>query len=155
MTVALREVTEDNAQAVLALRTTPEQERFVSTVAYTLREAAENPEVNPWLRAVYVGDRPVGLVMLAWDVEPRPPEIFGPWYLWKLLIDHAHQGQGYGRAVLEQVVEVVRDEGASELLTSYVPGEGSPEGFYARLGFVPTGELNSDGEIVLRRPLRE
>lgn len=154
MQVSLREITEDNAQAVLALRTTPEQERFVSTVAYSLREAAENPEGNPWFRAVYAGERPVGFVMLGWNVEPRPPEIYGPWYLWKLLIDHRYQGQGYGAAVVRQIIELVRDQGAAELLTSYVPGEGSPEGFYARLGFVPTGEVNTDGETVLRRPVQ-
>ena len=148
-------MTEDNAQAVLALRTTPEQKRFVSTVAYTLREAAENPDDNPWLRAVYADDRPVGLVMLAWNIVPRPPETYGPWYLWKLLIDHTHQGRGYGRAVLDQILELLRGEGADELLTSYVLGEGGPAGFYARLGFVPTGELNSDGEVVVRRPVRE
>jgi len=27
--------------------------------------------------------------------------------------------------------------------------------FYARLGFVPTGELDPDGEIILRRMVRE
>ena len=155
MSVSLREVSEDNAQAVLGLRTTREQERFVSTVAYSLREAAENPQGNPWFRAVYADGRPVGFVMLSWNVDPQPPEIYGPWYLWKLLIEHTHQGKGYGAAVIRQIVELVGDQGATELLTSYVPGEGSPAGFYARLGFVPTGELNADGEIVLRRPLQE
>ena len=48
-------------------------------------------------------------------------------------------------------MELVRDQGATELITSHVPGEGGPSGFYARLGFVPTGELDPDGEILLRR----
>jgi GNAT superfamily N-acetyltransferase len=155
VTISLREVTEDNTQAVLALRTTPDQERFVSTVAYSLRQAAQNPQRNPWFRAVYADDHPVGFVMLSWNVEPQPPEVYGPWYLWKLLIEHTHQGKGYGRAVVSQVVELVRDQGATELFTSYVPGEGSPAGFYARLGFVPTGELNAGGETVLRRHVQD
>ena len=92
--------------------------------------------------------------MLSWDVEPQPPEINGPWFLWKLLIDHRHQGKGYGREVVRQVVELVRDEGGTELLTSHVPGEGGPAGFYARLGFVPTGELDPEGEILLRLTVR-
>ena len=57
---------------------------------------------------------------------------------------------GYGREVVRQIVELVRTENATELLTSYVPGEDSPAGFYARLGFVPTGELDPEGEIILR-----
>lgn len=135
-----------------ALRTTSEQEQFVSTVDHSLRDAADEPEANPWYRAIYADDQPVGFIMLAWNVTPRPPEIFGPWYLWKLLIDHRHQGNGYGQAAVRQVADLVRAEGADELLTSYVPGEGSPARFYDRLGFVATGECSADGEIILRLP---
>jgi GNAT superfamily N-acetyltransferase len=155
VTVSLREITDENEASVRALRTTVEQEQFVSTVDYSLREAAREPEGNPWYRAIYADDQPVGFVMVAWNVTPRPPEIFGPWYLWKLIVDHRHQGKGYGQAAVRQVIELIRAEGARELLTSYVPGEGSPAGFYARLGFVATGELNSEGETVMRRSTHE
>jgi GNAT superfamily N-acetyltransferase len=155
VTITLREITADNARSVLALRLAPGQERFVSSVADSLAEAEEHPEGNPWFRAVYADGRPVGFVMLSWDVEPRPPDINGPWFLWKLLIDSRHQGKGYGREVVERIVDVVRGQGATELLTSHVPGEGGPAGFYARLGFVPTGELDPEGEILLRLRLHE
>lgn len=153
VTITLREITADNEQAVLALRTRPDQERFVSTVAYSLREAAANPQDNPWCRAVYADGVPVGFVMVAWDIVPRPPQTVGPWFLWKLLIDHQHQGKGYGQEVVRQVIDLIRAEGAGELLTSYVPGEGSPSGFYTKLGFVPRGDLDPEGEIILRRIL--
>jgi diamine N-acetyltransferase len=42
--------------------------------------------------------------------------------------------------------------GATQLGTSYVLGEGGPEGFYRRFGFVDTGEVD-DGEVVCRLPL--
>ena len=155
VTITLREITEDNAEAVLALRTTPAQEQFVSTVADSLAEAEETPEGCPWFRAVYADEQPVGFVMLSWDVVPQPPEINGPWFLWKLLIDHRHQGQGHGREVVGQVLDLVRREGGTELLTSHVPGEGGPAGFYARLGFVPRGDLDPEGEIILRRPVAD
>jgi GNAT superfamily N-acetyltransferase len=147
VTITLREITEDDA---LALRLGPGQGRFVTSVTDSLAEADEHPEGNPWFRAVHADELPVGFVMLSWDVEPQPPDIHGPWFLWKLLIDHRHQGRGYGREVVRQVAELVRGHGAAELLTSHVPGEGGPAGFYARLGFVPTGELDPDGEIILR-----
>lgn len=149
VTITLREITEDNVAAVLALRLAPGQERFVSSVADSLVEAAEYPQGNPWFRAVYSDDRPVGFVMLSWDVVPQPPEIHGPWFLWKLLIDQREQGRGHGREVVRQIVDIVRGQGGTELLTSHVPGEGGPGGFYARLGFVPTGELDPEGEIIL------
>ena len=153
MAIDLVEITNDNARSVIALRLAPGQERFVTSVADSLEEAEGNPHGNPWFRAVYAGGQPVGFVMLSWDVEPQPPDINGPWFLWKLLIDHRHQGKGYGREVVEQIVEMVRAHGATELLTSHVPGEGGPAGFYAKLGFVPTGELDPEGEVILRRVL--
>ena len=154
VTVTLREITADNRDAVLALHTSPEQERFVSTVAGSLDEAAAHPEGKPWYRAVYADEEPVGFVMLSWDVEPDPPRLNGPWFLWKLLIDARHQGRGYGREAVRQVVELVREQGGTELLTSHVPGEGGPQGFYTRLGFVPRGDLDPSGEVILRLDLR-
>ena len=44
-------------------------------------------------------------------------------------------------------------EGATELLTSYVDEEGGPADFYAGLGFVDTGDRDSDGEIIVALPL--
>ena len=41
----------------------------------------------------------------------------------------------------------LRGEGHRRLLTSWVPGRGSPEGFYLKLGFLPTG-LILNGEVV-------
>lgn len=153
MVVDLREITDENRGSVLALRVAPGQERFVSSVTDSLRQAAEYPQANPWFRAVYADGEPVGFVMLSWNVEPRPPEIIGPWFLWKLLIDERSQGHGYGRDVLRLIVELIRPEGATELLTSHVPGDDGPAGFYRRLGFEPTGDVDPDGEILLRLTL--
>jgi diamine N-acetyltransferase len=152
--VTLREITDANRQAVLALRVAPDQEAFVSSVAESLEEAEEYRDVgNPWYRAVYVDDQPVGFVMLSWNVVPRPPDIIGPWFLWKLIVDESHQGRGIGRRVVERVAELVRAEGATELLTSHVDAPGSPGPFYARLGFVSTGHRDAEGEIILRLDL--
>ncbi|GAA1363834.1 GNAT family N-acetyltransferase [Catellatospora chokoriensis] len=153
MVVVLREITDDNRDSVLELHVSPGQERFVSSVRGSLREAAEYPHAKPWYRAVYADGEPVGFVMLSWNVEPRPPEIHGPWFLWKLLVDERHQGRGHGFEVVRQIAELVAAEGATELLTSYVPEDGGPAGFYERLGFVPTGESDPDGEVLMRLAL--
>jgi diamine N-acetyltransferase len=147
--LTLREITDDNRADVLALRVAPEQARFVGTVAGALEDAERYPEAKAWYRAIYQGEMPVGFVMLSWDVTPVPGTIIGPWFLWKLLIDERHQRRGYGRAALAEVVEIVREAGATELLTSYVTGAGEPWPFYERFGFVPTGERDAVGEIIL------
>src|SRR4029450_577458 len=95
-------------EAVLSLRVAPGQERFVSSVRGALDEAAQYPPAKPWDRAGFAGDEPVGFVMLSWNVEPQPPEIIGPWFLWKLLIDERHQGRGYGSEAVRQGGRLVR-----------------------------------------------
>jgi diamine N-acetyltransferase len=148
--VTLCEITDGNRDSVLRLRVAPGQERFVGSVAGALEEAAEFGFAKPWYRAVYAGDVPVGFIMLSWDVEPDPPELIGPWFLWKLIIDQHHQRCGFGRAAVAAVAELVRTEGAVELLTSYTEGDGEPWPFYRALGFVATGERDVNGEVILR-----
>ncbi|MGQ0838057.1 GNAT family N-acetyltransferase [Actinokineospora sp.] len=150
--VHLREITDDNRDAVCALRVRPDQEGFVASVTRSLADAAATPEANPWYRAVYSGDEPVGFVLLSWNVPPGRAGIIGPYFLWRLLIDVHHQGHGFGRVVLTQIADVVRADGATELLTSYQPGDGEPWPFYRQFGFEPTGEID-DGEILLRLDL--
>jgi GNAT superfamily N-acetyltransferase len=153
MSIELHEITDANRAAVLAIHAGPAEGRFVSSVADSLEEAAETPEGNPWYRAVYVDGQPVGFVMLSWDVAPDPPDIIGPWFLWKLLVDERHQARGIGRAIIDEVVRLIRAEGAAELLTSHRVGDDGPGGFYERLGFVPTGGFDPEGERILRLDL--
>ncbi|MGJ3558618.1 GNAT family N-acetyltransferase [Streptomyces sp. INA 01156] len=115
----------------------------------SLKEAARTPEADPWYRAVYRGDEPVGFVMLSW--KPPTGPFTGRHFLWRLLVDKRHQKRGIGREALTQIAALVRADGAAELLTSYKPGDGEPWPFYRKFGFEPTGEID-DGEIVLRLP---
>jgi GNAT superfamily N-acetyltransferase len=150
--ISLREITDQNRQAVVALRVAASQEGYVSTVADSLEEARGTPEGNPWYRAIYADGEPVGFVMLSWNVTPDPPRVIGPWFLWKLLIDERQPGRGLGREVVGAIVDIVRREGGDELITSYGEGPGGPGGFYRGLGFVPTGDVDHD-EIVARLPI--
>lgn len=150
--VHLREITEDNRAAVCALRVKRGQRDFVASVTSSLADAAAEPEANPWYRAVYCGEQPVGFVMLAWNAPARTPGAPGRYFLWRFLIDRRYQRRGIGQAALQQIIDLVRADGARELFTSYEPGDGDPWPFYQRFGFAPTGEIDDD-EIVLRLAL--
>jgi diamine N-acetyltransferase len=149
--VTLREITDENRAAVTALRVGPGQNRFVATVAKSFDDADATPEGNPWYRAIYARDEPVGFIMLGWNVIPQPG-MLGPWFLWRLLVDERYQRRGYGRKALELAIELISAQGAVDLLTSYVDEEGGPWPFYEKLGFRPTGEID-DGEVVIRLDL--
>lgn len=149
-TVTLQLITDDNRDVVSALRVTEVQENYVAGVAESLVEAAEIPQAMPWYRAVYAGTTPVGFVMISDNIPPGDPSLLGPYFLWRLLIDTRYQGRGYGRAVIALIVDYLSTRpGADELLTSVVPGDASPLGFYLSCGFTETGEI-FDHEQVLR-----
>jgi diamine N-acetyltransferase len=149
--VELREVDDSvRAELIRSVAVSEDQLRFVSTVEASIARAAEAPEANPWYRGVYDDGEPVGFVMIAWDVPPSD-DLIGPWFLWKLAIDRDHQRRGYGEAVVDAIVEIVRANGGTELFTSYVDEPGGPGPFYARLGFVPTGE--HEGEVLAVKTL--
>lgn len=149
--IELREVDDTvREELIREVALTEDQLRFVSDVEESLREAAEVPEANPWYRGVYDDGVPVGFVMIAWDVPPTDG-LIGPWFLWKLFIDRDHQRRGYGEAVLDLIVRIVRENGGTELFTSYTERPGGPGPFYARLGFVPTGE--HQGEVLAVKTL--
>jgi len=141
-TVDLREVTAENLRAVLDLEVAPDQTDMVAPNDRSVAKAHYNE--HSWFRSIYAGDTPVGFVMLYDDTDK--PE----YYLWRFMIDAAHQGNGYGRRAMEQLIDYVRCRpGATELLVSYVPIAGGPRDFYAGLGFRETGQLDG-GEVLMR-----
>ena len=149
--VSLRPITDANRKAVEALRVSPAQEQFVSSVADSLLEAAQEPDARAIFWAVYAGEAPVGFVMISDEVGS--PDYIAH-YLWKLLIDERHQRQGLGTATLDLIVEYFRGRpGVEEMWTSAGQGDGSPIPFYERYGFERTGETVFDDEVLLRLPL--
>jgi diamine N-acetyltransferase len=147
--VSLREITGANRAVVELLGVSAAQEHYVAGVAESLVEAAATPAARPWYRAVYEQDEPVGFVMISDGIPDGYPEYLGPYYLWRMLIDARRQRQGLGTTALGLVVDYVRGRpGAEALLTSVVPGPGSPIGFYLAYGFARTGQVFG-GEDVL------
>jgi diamine N-acetyltransferase len=155
-TVELRDiVTEADREAVLALRRAPGQERYLGSMASHFEDAADEPRAKPRMWSVHDGEQLVGFVMISDNIEEPHEDLLGPYFLWRLLIDASYQRRGYGTATIDAVVAYLRTRpNADALLTSCGPGEGSPQAFYERYGFVPTGEIKWD-EIVFRLDLRE
>ena len=143
MSVELREITAENVKAVMRLSVTDAQDDYVAPNSWSVAEAAYTDD--RWLRAVYVDDDPVGLVLLSERREvPR-------YYLWRFMIDRDHQGNGYGKRAMELLIDYVATlPDAKELFLSFMPGADGPEGFYRSLGFATTGrEDGGELEMVL------
>lgn len=151
--VSLREITAETVRDVIRLSVAESQKGFVAPNAVSLAQALFSPEA--WYRAIYADETPVGFVMLSDESLLTPPPATPQVGVWRFMIDARHQGRGYGRTALQQVIAHVRAKGQFRALElSYVPGPGCPEPFYAALGFRPTGRID-EGEIVLELPLVE
>ncbi|MEE1785651.1 GNAT family N-acetyltransferase [Streptomyces sp. SP17BM10] len=144
----LEPVTPATLDAALALRVRPGQEGLVSPVVKSLAQAYVHGD-TAWPRLIFDGERPVGFVMAFFDITfyPERPEDGPRSGLWRLLVDADAQGGGYGRFAVEQVCAEVRRRGGTRVTVTYVPGPDGPAGFYARLGFRPTGETSGDDVV--------
>ncbi|SEP39258.1 GNAT family N-acetyltransferase [Amycolatopsis saalfeldensis] len=145
----LAEVTADNVNAACRLAVAPHQRDYVASVAESLAEAYVQPAVA-WPRLIYAGGELVGFVMGAFD--PNCPIDYFRHGIWRLNIADGHQGKGYGRFAVESVLAEARHRGAAAATVLWKPGDHSPEPFYLKLGFRPTGQVHQ-GETVGRLPL--
>jgi diamine N-acetyltransferase len=142
MTLHLRPVTRADFSAVVELTVRPEQAKFVAPNLYSIAEAYLEPDWTPL--AIYDRDDLVGFTLFGRDDET------GRWWIMRYMIDAEHQGRGYGTAALPVLIELmVERHGCSEIFLGYAPTNDVAERLYARMGFVPTGEV-VEGEIVAR-----
>lgn len=149
--ISLRRITAETVTEVcdLSETLTAAQRDKVADNGYSIAEAHYSE--NAWFRAVYVGDEPAGFVMLHLGGDWHDGIEHDGAFLWRFMIAGPFQGQGVGQQAIALVVRGLKARGFSELYTSYGLGEASPEGFYKRLGFEPTGVmLGDEAEALLK-----
>jgi diamine N-acetyltransferase len=138
MDVSLRPLTRENLWPVVDLTVHPEQEGHVEVNVASIAHASVEPTWVPL--AIYAGEEPVGFCM--YGQHP----VSGGWWVIRLMIGRDHQGKGYGRAAMAQLIDMMIDRtGCEEIITSFVPENTVASSLYASLGFRPTGEWE-DGE---------
>jgi len=145
MNVELREVTAETVRAVCRLEVSADQQSYVAPVAVSIAQA--HFESSATFRAIHAHDQLVGFIL--WRDGNRPKTA----YLWRFMIDKAHQKKGYARSALLLMFSELKARGFDGLTTSIVRGEHSPLGFYLSLGFVETNEITRSGEWILQRSL--
>ena len=144
--VTLRKVTKENLWDIFKLEVAPEQSKYVATNEMSIAQAYFDREIA-WFRAIYADEMPVGFLMLSDDASKQE------YFIWRLMIDAQYQKLGFAKKTMELLFDYVRTRpGAKEILVSYRPGDEGPQGFYEKLGFTPTGDVE-DGEVVMRRQL--
>lgn len=138
--VHLREITKENINVVLELKTTKEQEAYVSTVAHSLAQAwAYRDTAYPF--TVYDDDTLVGFVMMGFYEAKQQ------YTLWKLLIDERYQKQGYGSQAVELAKRYLIDTfSVTEIYLGVHEDNAAAIRLYQSAGFTATGE--TDGKQI-------
>lgn len=141
MTVELRPVTKANFEEITSLEVSQDQHHHVASNLYSIAESKVFPECIPL--GIYVGDRPVGFLMYAFNLQDES------YWLCRLMIDRYYQGKGYGRKALKIIIDEVRKRPSCDhIKLSISPGNSAAESLYRSLSFEKTGEIIEGEEVM-------
>ncbi|MFI1678162.1 GNAT family N-acetyltransferase [Streptomyces sp. NPDC020607] len=146
ISLRLQEITPDNFESAIDLRVRPDQEHLVAPVVKSLAEAYVHPGIA-WPRLICDDDEVVGFLMAFFDIDWTGNGTDFRSGLWRLNIAEGKQGRGCGRFAVQSVANEIRRRGGTRLTTTWHPGSDGPAGFYAALGFRPTGETSGDQTV--------
>lgn len=123
-----------------------EQGGLVAPNSYRLHASMAEPEFVQV--GIYHDDEIVGYAM--YGVDPDD----GKYWIFRLMIDHAHQRNGYGRAALAEMIHRMRNiPGCDEIFVGYRPENFRAAGLYGEFNFGRTGQMLS-GEFIARLDLK-
>ena len=132
--INLRDITETNLISIIDLDVSENQNDLVAPNAVSIAQGHYSK--SAWFKGIFNDDVAIGFVML--DLITEENKCF----LWRFMIDKKHQGKGYGKIALTQVIEYVKSFKVFDNIgTSYVPTDNSAEGFYKNFGFIESEEI--------------
>ena len=140
MNISLREITQQNYEAICDLDVAPEQEDYVACNMFSLVEAAYNDGYV--CRGIYRDDEPVGFIMFV-------PESRDKVSIWRFMVDQKFQKQGIGRRALTlAITEIKCIPALKEIEICYDPQNPVAGSFYQSFGFKEVG-MDEDGDDML------
>ena len=137
--VELRPITAANWEQAIALKVSPEQERFVPSVAISLAKAYIRPDGVTYVPiGIYSVETGEMVGFYSYMYRPHNMRVV---YIGGFLIDKRFQRQGYGVSTMElflQNIQAELPECEGVYLTVH-PENHSAERFYSQFGFAKTG----------------
>lgn len=142
-------IQENNFRDVIELEVTESQSKFVAPNVRSLAECflyRKNQDVFPY--AIQDGETVVGFILIDLDLPEK--EIM----IWRMMIDKTFQGKGYGRQVIQKVIEYAKQESDYTLLIAdYVKGNEVMGNLLREMGFKDHSFNKEENEFVLHYSL--
>lgn len=150
MELTIRPATAQNRAALAALAASPAQAGFIEPVRDCLAEADALALWRPV--GIYDGETAIGFAMYGLFADEGA---HGRVWLDRFLIDHCHQGRGYGAAALRLLLGRLQAEyGVRDIFLSLYDENLAARALYEKHGFVQTDERDQNGEhVMVRRAL--
>lgn len=143
--VVLKEVTKENWAECMNLTLRLEQGGLVAPNSYRFEEFKAEPTFVQV--GIYCQDEIVGYAM--YGVDPDD----GKYWIFRLMIDEAHQGRGYGKAALAEIINRLRMmPDCDEIFVGYRPDNCRAASMYGGFNFARTGQMLC-GEFIARLDL--
>ena len=152
----LEKVTGKNVWELLKLQVSEDQKTFVADNDISIIEAYTTISGNGYAFpfGIYEGDTLVGFLMIGYDTDDywddAPAIAKGNYNLWRLMIDQAYQGNGYGKEAVKLALGYIKTFpcGAADYCwLSYEPENQVAAKLYRSFGFEETGDM--DGEELI------
>lgn len=142
--VALEPVDRNNYRRLFTMQLRPEQTKFVTPPRWTLarcyvRLFGDNFEHLPYL--IDTGEEVIGYCTTACD-----PNSSDDYWIDDIMIDAEHQGRGYGRAAMVQVLRMIvaRYPRCRAVQLTCFRSNTNAAALYVSLGFEPTGAVDEE-----------
>lgn len=142
MNLRLIDIDESNWLDCIRTKVTDKQLEYVATNAVSLAQSKFQPK---WItKGIYDGDSLVGFTMYAHHQEHKEG------YLCRFMIGHKFQGKGYGKAAMNILLDIFKNEFKAEKgKLSVVPENEVALKLYESVGFKRTGIIEDDEEIMV------
>ncbi|WP_187443850.1 GNAT family N-acetyltransferase [Sutcliffiella horikoshii] len=143
--IAIQELTMKNMYKCLELKLAEDQVDRVAPNVYSIAESKVNPNFTPY--AIHLDEKVIGFVMTEYDpneIEERK------YWIPRFMIDVSYQSRGHGKEAMQQVVDMLKkNDDCHYIGLSTEPDNYSALRFYESLGFVNTGEMLEESEVIL------
>ena len=144
--IHLEKIDYKNYDKIIDLTVKREQRNYVADNVYSLAEAYsfEKSGGTVFTFGIFNGKRPVGFVMIGYDVpldEPDEKYWFASknYFIWRFMIAKRYQGRGYGKEAFKQVLDFIKTfpgGDAEYVWISYEPENEGAKHLYGSFGFV-------------------
>ncbi|MBY8989577.1 MAG: GNAT family N-acetyltransferase [Candidatus Lokiarchaeota archaeon] len=100
--ITLRRITRRNYREITRIEVKPKQRFFIASNAVSMADAYFYREA--WMRAIYLGEIPIGFVMLGDNaLKYKIIKHFKPFlYIWRFMIADKYQEKGYGKKAMQK-----------------------------------------------------